>query len=86
VKATLRHLIGLELLFVLLWNSGFIGAESGLLYAGPWSLLFWRYAALGVLLGAVLGVRGRLVWPGIGAVSHAAFHARSAAGPVRGRG
>ena len=72
MKQTLGRLLGLELVFVLLWNSGFIGAEYGLPYAGPWSLLFWRYVALSVLLGGFLGMRGRLGWPGVGAVSHTA--------------
>ncbi len=39
--------------FVLLWNSGFIGAEYGLPYAGPFTLLFWRYLAP---LGSVIGI------------------------------
>ncbi|AQT67488.1 putative DMT superfamily transporter inner membrane protein [Anaerohalosphaera lusitana] len=50
--------------FVLLWNSGFIGAEYGLPYAGPFSLLFWRYAALTGILFVSLLVRGRLRWVG----------------------
>ncbi|MBD3669300.1 MAG: DMT family transporter [Gammaproteobacteria bacterium] len=55
---------GLELLFVLLWNSGFIGAEYGLPFSGPLSLLFWRYLILAGLLGTWLALRGRLNWPG----------------------
>ncbi|MFW5786537.1 MAG: DMT family transporter [bacterium] len=43
--------------FVLLWNSGFIGAEFGLPNSGPFTLLLWRYLALMVLLGVVVGVR-----------------------------
>ena len=50
--------------FVLLWNSGFIGAEFGLDYAGPYTLLAWRYWLLAGLLLAWLGLRGRLRWPG----------------------
>lgn len=73
MKRILGKIFGLELLFVLLWNSGFIGAEYGLPYAGPWTLLFWRYAALTTLLGLWLGLRGRLTWPGEGAVGHAAL-------------
>jgi len=68
----LGRLLGLELLFVLLWNSGFIGAEYGLPYTGPWSLLFWRYLALAGLLGLWLAVRGRLAWPGRRAAGHTA--------------
>jgi drug/metabolite transporter (DMT)-like permease len=68
--------------FVLLWNSGFIGAEYGLPYAGPFTLLFWRYLVLSLLLGGYLWVRGRLRWVGwrtaapnmlIGALAHGAW-------------
>jgi len=59
--------IGLELLFVLLWNSGFIGAEYGLPYTGPWTLLLWRYLALSALLGLWLLATRRFIWPGAGA-------------------
>lgn len=58
--------------FVLLWNSGFIGAEYGLPFAGPWALLLWRYLALVALLGAYLALRGRLHWPGVRSAGHAA--------------
>jgi len=54
--------------FILLWNSGFIGAEFGLDYAGVFSLLWWRYALLAVLLMLCLAVCGRLRWPGTRAV------------------
>ncbi|MGD8712753.1 MAG: DMT family transporter, partial [Thiohalophilus sp.] len=82
MKHILARLLGLELLFVLLWNSGFIGAEYGLPFSGPWSLLFWRYVILTVLLGCWLGLRGRLIWPGaslagytalIGVLAHGAW-------------
>lgn len=36
--------------FVLLWNSGFIGAEYGLPFTGVFTLLFWRYLLLTVIL------------------------------------
>lgn len=54
----------LALLFVLLWNSGFIGAEYGLPYAGPFTQLFWRYFALALILLLYLVLTGRLRWPG----------------------
>jgi len=72
MRKMLLQLFGLELLFVLLWNSGFIGAEYGLPFAGPWTLLFWRYLTLTALLGAWLAARGRLSWPGLGPVGHTA--------------
>jgi drug/metabolite transporter (DMT)-like permease len=73
MNQALRQLIGLELVFVLLWNSGFIGAEYGLPYAGPWSLLLWRYVILTGVLGIWLGVRRRLVWLGGTTVAHTAL-------------
>jgi drug/metabolite transporter (DMT)-like permease len=50
--------------FVLLWNSGFIGAEYGLPYAGPFTFLFWRYAALTLTIFVYLLSRRRLQWIG----------------------
>jgi len=61
----------LALAFVLLWNSGFIGAEFGLPHAPTFTLMFWRYWALSLLLGTSLGLVSRLRWPGAGAVRHA---------------
>ncbi len=63
----------LALLFALSWNSGFVGAEYGLRYAGPLTLLFWRYLALTLLLVAYLAARGRLRWPGAAGAGHAAL-------------
>ncbi len=54
--------------FVLFWNSGFIGAEYGLPYTAPLTLLFWRYWFLAVLLLLYLVLRRRLEWPGLQAV------------------
>lgn len=45
--------------FVFLWNSGFIGAEYGLPYTGPYTLIFWRYLALFLLTGIYLLVQKR---------------------------
>lgn len=56
----------MALAFVLLWNSGFIGAEFVLPYIGVFSLMFWRYWLLALLLAAVLMLRRRLRWPGPG--------------------
>lgn len=64
LKTLLPHIFGLELLFVFLWNSGFIGAEYGLPYAGPWTLLFWRYGILSGALALWLVVTHRFTWPG----------------------
>lgn len=51
--------------FVLLWNSGFIGAEYALPFAGPFTLLFWRYWFLAVVLLLYHVLRGRTWRPGI---------------------
>ncbi|WP_303900967.1 DMT family transporter [Thiohalomonas denitrificans] len=73
MKQMVLRLFGLELLFVLLWNSGFIAAEYGLPFASPWTLLFWRYLILTALLGVWLGLQGRLLWPGSRTVGHTAL-------------
>jgi len=73
LKRFLGGLLGLELLFVLLWNSGFIGAEYGLPYTSPFTLLLWRYLALSTLLGAWLLATGRWTWPGRRAVAQTAL-------------
>lgn len=61
----------LALAFVLLWNSGFIGAELALPHAPTFTLLFWRYGALSLILGLSLGLAGRLRWSGWRRVGHA---------------
>ncbi|MDT8408081.1 MAG: DMT family transporter [Wenzhouxiangellaceae bacterium] len=63
-NAVIQSTVTLTIAFVLLWNSGFIGAELGLPYAGPFTLLFWRYLALALILLFYLKLRGRLLWPG----------------------
>lgn len=50
--------------FVLLWNSGFIGAEFGLDYTGVFTLLSWRYWLLAGVLLVYLVLRQQLLWPG----------------------
>jgi drug/metabolite transporter (DMT)-like permease len=54
--------------FILLWNSGFIGAEYALPYAEPLTLLFWRYWLLALILFGYLVMCRRLEWPGFHAV------------------
>ncbi len=52
---------------VVMWSSGFIGAELGTRFAPADTLLGWRYAAAAVILGAwaaSLGIRpDRRTWP-----------------------
>ncbi|MEF8845920.1 MAG: DMT family transporter [Bacteroidales bacterium] len=50
--------------FVLLWNSGFIGAEFGLPYAPPFTLLFWRYLALTIIILFYLLILNHFKWVG----------------------
>mgnify|MGYP006274152569 CR=1 FL=1 len=64
-RNTIAGLVGLEVLFVILWNSGFIGAEYGLPYTGPWTLLLWRYIALTIILAIWLAATKRFKNPGL---------------------
>ena len=66
------RILALAAAFVLLWNSGFIGAAWGLPYAGTFTLLFWRYLVLALVLWMVLVWRRRLFWPGLASAGHAA--------------
>jgi len=59
-----RSTLILAAAFVLFWNSGFIAAEFALPGALTFTLMFWRYGLLCVVLGGVLLFRGCLVWPG----------------------
>lgn len=55
--------------FVLMWNSGFIGAEYGLPYSGPFTLLFWRYLVLTLVIFFYLVTSNRFRWVGWKAAS-----------------
>ncbi|MDR9418537.1 DMT family transporter [Gracilimonas sp.] len=59
-----KYTLALAVGFVLLWNSGFIGAEYGLPFTGPFTLVFWRYLALTLLLAGYLLLRKRFLWVG----------------------
>lgn len=61
---TKKNAFVLAIGFVLLWNSGFIGAEYGLPYTGPFTLLFWRYLALTLVIAFYLLAKKRLRWVG----------------------
>ena len=43
-----------ETLFLLLWSSGYIGAKLGVPLAGTFTLLFWRYALVIVIVGLIV--------------------------------
>lgn len=64
-RSTILLIVG----FVLLWNSGFIGAEYGLPYTGPFTLIFWRYLGVTALLALYLIARKRFKWFGLKVVS-----------------
>lgn len=63
-----HHTLLLAVGFILLWNSGFIGAEYALPYTQPLTLLFWRYWLLALIVFSYLAFRRRLQWPGLNAV------------------
>jgi drug/metabolite transporter (DMT)-like permease len=50
--------------FVILWNSGFVGAEFGLPYAGPFTLIFYRYLASALITAIYLYFTNQLYWIG----------------------
>ncbi|PSN76149.1 EamA family transporter [filamentous cyanobacterium CCP4] len=66
-------ILGLELLFVVLWSSGFIGAKYGLPYAGPFTLLFVRYVLVAILLLGWLSYRRKLQFHSRTAIARSAF-------------
>ena len=51
---------------VVFWSSGFIGSELGTGSATATTLLVWRFLAAAVVLGVVVGIRGRLERAGLG--------------------
>lgn len=50
--------------FIIFWNSGFIGAEYGLPYTGVFTLMFYRYLSLTLLIFFYLYVTNILIWVG----------------------
>lgn len=66
----LKSNLSLAIAFVLLWNSGFIGAEYGLPHTGTFTLLFWRYAFLSVFLFGYLNWRRQLVPHNFNTIAH----------------
>lgn len=50
-------LLVLQVVFVLSWSSGFIGAKLGAQSAGAFNLLFWRFLLVSVCLALFLNVR-----------------------------
>ncbi len=54
----------LAIYFVVFWNSGFIAADYALSQTAPFTLLFWRYLGLSLLLFSYLVFRKKIYWPG----------------------
>ena len=52
--------IAASVVFVLAWGSGFIAAKVGTLDESMWTVLFWRYVPLAVVLVAIAWARGDL--------------------------
>ena len=62
--ARTRRIIGAdELLFPLLWSSGYIGSKIGLPLSGIFALLFFRYAIPVLLVGTYFSLRSEWHWP-----------------------
>lgn len=57
-KTTVALAVG----FIFFWNSGFVGAEYGLAYAGPFTQRFWRYLGVTLLMFGYLILRRRFRW------------------------
>src|SRR5688572_7689885 len=54
--------LGLPILFVAIWSSGYIVGDIGTSAAPPFTLLWWRFLiAFGVML--VVALAGRTRWP-----------------------
>jgi len=59
-----RRIIGVdELLFLLLWSSGYIGSKIGLPLSGTFTLLFYRFVIAVLLVGAYVTMRSEWHWP-----------------------
>ena len=56
----MKPILLIEGIFLIVWSSGFIGAKYGLPHAGTFTLLFFRYLALSIVLAVWLGWRGQL--------------------------
>ena len=62
--ARTRRIIGAdELLFLLLWSSGYIGSKIGLPLSGTFTLLFFRYVIALLLVGPYVSLRSEWHWP-----------------------
>jgi hypothetical protein len=72
---TRRIIVADELLFLLLWSSGYVGLKIGLSLSGTFSLLFFRFVIAVLLVGAPVSslqyflspVTMLIAWPAFGA-------------------
>ncbi|MBB4285039.1 EamA family transporter [Roseospira goensis] len=62
MTARIPALPALGALFVILWSSGFVGAKYGLDHAGTFTILFWRYVVVVVVLAALVTLAGQWRW------------------------
>lgn len=69
-----------EVLFLLLWSSGYIGAKFGLPHAGNYTLLFLRYVLCVEVAAFVVSIRGGLAAPRYQHLYHRLFGAFCLAG------
>lgn len=53
--------VGLPVAFVVLWSSGFVGAELGARVTTPDTLLMWRFVSASIILLAVCAATGRRI-------------------------
>jgi drug/metabolite transporter (DMT)-like permease len=62
--ARTRRIIGAdELLFLLVWSSGYIGSKIGLPLSGTFTLWFFPYVIAVLLVGAYVSSRSEWHWP-----------------------
>ncbi len=67
----MRTTILMIIAFVLLWNSGFVGAEFGLPYTSPFTFMLWRYIGVTLIIMVFAALRRRLRWVGWSAAAPA---------------
>lgn len=60
--ATKIGAVGLPLLFIFMWSSGYVVGKIGIPYAGPFTLLFLRFGSAALILLAVTALT-RPAWP-----------------------
>ncbi|MGI9311719.1 MAG: hypothetical protein ACR2P7_09375, partial [bacterium] len=68
----MKPLLAVEFAFLILWSSGFIGAQYGIAHAGTFTFLLYRYGALTAILFGYLAMRGELRFGGVAQVRRAA--------------